>query len=239
MRDRAEGATSPIETSPAVGETRRVGGDLDVTVSITREGAETTYRAGPSSIDTALPKGYPQPTPPGAIDLKSYPSVRRAEVNGTGHPDRGMNDAFWPLFRHIKRHSIAMTSPVEMTYGSLHAATASQPARWTMAFLYRTPELHELGADGTVTVRDADPVTVVAVGLRGDYSMALVDRGMEAIERWLGEHPEWQPAGEWRSLYYNGPTLLYWNKWAEVQLPVVPAPRRTVGDRAESPAADE
>lgn len=203
---------------PQPGETIRAGGDTEITIS----GKDGDYRFGACSIDTPLPAGYPAPTPPGAIDLKSYPTVRLAEVSGKGDPDEGMNGAFWPLFNHIKKHDIAMTSPVEMNYTDLGSKPDAQPKAWSMAFLYRTPELNTTGAEGKVVVRDSAPVTVVAVGMKGDYSMSLVERGVERIEAWLAANPGWEPAGEWRSLYYNGPSLFYWNKWAEVQLPVRP-----------------
>jgi hypothetical protein len=76
--------------------------------------------------------------------------------------------------------------------------------------------------EGTVTVRDTQPITVIAVGLRGSYSTSLVERGMGMIEEWLAANPGWRASGSWRALYYNGPTLAWWNKWAEVQLPVEP-----------------
>jgi len=209
---------SIMAAAPELGQSVRVGGDL----AAKAEGAEGDYRSGPCRVDTPLPVGYPAPTPPGAIDLKSYPAVRRAMVRGRGSPDSGMNQTFWPLFNHIKKHEIAMTSPVEMDYADLKAA--GQDSRdWSMAFLYRTPELNDTGRDGTVEVVDAPPLTVVAIGLKGDYSMDLVERGMRSIEDWLAAHPQWEPAGSWRSLYYNGPSLTWWNKWAEVQIPVRPS----------------
>ncbi len=201
---------------PAPGSLIRVGGDRQATVT----GGDGDYRAGSCRIDTPLPVGYPGPTPSGAIDLKTYPAVRRAEVRGQGTPDQGMNRAFWPLFDHIKGHDIAMTSPVEMEYRGPGGAAAADD--WSMAFLYRTSDLNGTGEEGVVTVRDSDPVTVVSVGLRGTYSMALVRKGVEQIEGWLAANPQWEAAGDWRSLYYNGPALRWWNKWAEVQLPVQP-----------------
>ncbi len=203
--------------SPPLGQTVRVGGDLNASITTTSKG----FRFGPSSIDTPLPDGYPAPTPPGAIDIKSYPSVRLAEVQGSSTPDRGMNDAFWPLFRHIKKHDIAMTSPVEMNYQKLDADNT--PDAWSMAFLYRTPDLNQTGAEGNITVRDADPVTVLALGAKGDYSMSLVNTAREQLQSWLDQNPQWIPDGEWRALYYNGPALFWWNKWAEVQIPIRPA----------------
>ena len=225
-------STARLTVIPRPGETIRAGGDMDVRVS----GKDGDYRSGACSIDTPLPSGYPAPTPPGAIDLKSYPSVRLAEVSGKGDPDDGMNAAFWPLFNHIKKHDIAMTSPVEMNYTDLGSKPDAQPKAWSMAFLYRTPELNTTGAEGKVVVRDSAPVTVVAVGMKGDYSMSLVERGVEQIEAWLAANPGWEPAGEWRSLYYNGPSLFYWNKWAEVQLPVRPRAGAAVQAPGKDPA---
>jgi hypothetical protein len=115
-----------------------------------------------------------------------------------------------------------MTSPVEMDYQGLDGSRDTQPASWTMAFLYRTPDLNTTGQEGNVTVRDAEPVTVAAVGVRGDYGMTTMRRGMEQIEQWLAGNPQWEAAGSWRMLAYNGPKLAYWNKWAEVQIPIRP-----------------
>lgn len=189
-------------------------------MTIAVEGRDGDFRAGPCRIDTPLPEGYPRPTPPGAIELKSYPLVRRAEVSGQGGPDAGMNRAFWPLFNHIKKHDIAMTSPVEVDYRDLDGSSSAAPREWSMAFLYRRSDMNEPGVEGPVRVRDAEPITVIAVGLKGDYSMDLVRRGRAEIDAWLAANPEWTAAGPWRALYYNGPALFWWNKWAEVQRPV-------------------
>lgn len=205
-----------VSIAPASGQSVRVAGDFEATIT----GEDGDFRAGRARVDTPLPVGYPPPTPPGAIDLKTYPGVRLAEVSATEHPDRGMNRTFWPLFNHIKKHDIAMTAPVEVSYQGMEPE--GQPESWSMAFLYRTPELNEVGEEGNVTVRDAEPMTVVAVGLRGQYTLARAQDGMSQIEAWLADNPQWKPAGEWRSLYYNGPMLFSWNKWAEVQLPIEP-----------------
>jgi hypothetical protein len=206
-----------LETSlPLPGEAVRVGGDDGAVVT----GRDGDYRSGPCRVDTPLPAGYPRPTPPGAIEIKSYPAVRLAEVAGSGNPDQGMNRAFWPLFNHIKKHDIAMTSPVQMEYADLKKDSPSRAESWSMAFLYRTPNLNAPGVEGAVKVRDADPVSVLAVGLRGSYSASLVARGWRTLEEFLAANPQWQITGDWRTLYYNGPSLLFWNKWAEVQVPV-------------------
>lgn len=195
----------------------RVGGDMEAQATFDAE--RGTWRAGSSLIDTALPVGYPPPTPPGAIDLKKYPAVRRAEFQSAGSRQ---NSAFWPLFRHIERNGIAMTSPVEYDYAG---TASSNPAirGWTMAFLYRTSDLGPTGsdpADARVTIRDTEEVTVLSLGGRGDYGTPRVERDLHTLYEWLAGNPEWEEAGPARALMYNGPTLFAGRKWLEVQVPV-------------------
>ena len=222
------------DVAPAPGASVRVGGDRAAMVTV----ADGGFRAGVCGIDTPLPVGYPAPTPPQAIDLKTYPAVRLAEVVSSGDPDAGMNRTFWPLFNHIKEHDIAMTAPVEMTFRGMPGPEASTPESWSMAFVYRTPELNGTGVEGRVIVRDTEPVTVVAAGEKGDYSMSLVQRRKLRVGQWLASNPQWEPAGDWRALYYNGPALFWWNKWAEVQLPVRPTSAVRRAAASGSPGAE-
>lgn len=215
-------AVSPgtAEESDAAGApaVQRVAGDMQAVA----EFANGEFRSGDCRIPTPLPDGYPPPTPPGAIELKRYPAVRRAGISGSIAPDWGMNFAFFPLFNHIKRRDIAMTSPVEMNYDGLGEA-GTQPTGWTMAFLYRQPELGPEGVDSKdsrVLVEDLPPVTVVAIGLRGPYKLNRVNGGLAALRDWLSRQSAWEPAGDPRALFYNGPEVRSADKWAEVQLPV-------------------
>ena len=196
---------------------KRVGGDLDI--QSIWDAKKGDWTAGPCKIDTPLPEGYPAPTPPGAIELKKYPSVRRAEITSTSS-DTG--SGFWPLFRHIERNEIAMTSPVEYDYPGVDPA-APRVGEWTMSFLYRTPELRGTGVDEKdprVAVVDSKPLMVVSLGGRGSYSTARVERDIATLNAWLEQSPEWRAAGTPRALMYNGPTLLQGRKWLEVQIPV-------------------
>jgi hypothetical protein len=216
----ASAATVPaIPTeAPAPGQNVRVGGDLAV-VSVWNE-RKGEWRSGSSTIDTSLPVGYPAPTPPGAIDLKTYPSVRRAELQGGA---KGEN-AFWPLFQHIQRHDIAMTSPVERDYVLADGHLKDDG----MSFLYRVPELHPTGVDAKdsrVVIYDTEPLTVVSLGGRGSYERDRIKKDVGALLTWLEKHPQWEVAGEPRALMYNGPTLFGGRKWLEVQLPIRPATR--------------
>lgn len=207
------------DPDPGQPATVRVGGDLEATVNL-RNGE---FESGGCRITTPLPEGYPPPTPPGAIEIKRYPLVRRAAISGTMMPDWGMNFAFFPLFNHIKRHEIAMTSPVEVNYHGLGDDGAGRPESWTMSFLYRTPELAAAGVDPEderILVEDVPPVTVAAIGVRGPYRMKLVNRGLARLHDWLAQQSEWEEAGEPRALFYNGPESSASNKWGEVQIPI-------------------
>jgi hypothetical protein len=228
---------------PKPGESLRIAGEMDVKIeeipTNTQEGGKTIsfnmYRMGDMRITTPLPEGYPAPTPPKAIDIKGYPLVRRAQVSGEANPDIGMNVGFWPLFNHIKKRDIAMTSPVEMEYGDAESkpqakdettesdAAQSTKRHWTMAFLYRTTDLGPTGtADDNkkVEVVDVPPMTVMAMGFKGIYSRGMFDLTVKQLRTELAKLPEWEADGEPRALYYNGPEVPNGRKWGEVQIPI-------------------
>jgi hypothetical protein len=200
----------------------RVGGTPAAEVT-ERDG---NFYAGPCSVTTPLPKGYPRPTPPDALELKRYPGIRRAEMraNGEGNvnAELGRNVAFFPLFNHIQKRDIAMTSPVEMDYPDLKVDDAStdKTRKWTMSFLYRTPELGPTGADGRVQVVDTAPVTVLSLGMKGRYSSNREVATLSTLGDWIKAHPQWRAAGPARALYYNGPDVAPANEWSELQVPI-------------------
>jgi hypothetical protein len=209
--------------APAPGEVIRLVGDASIAV---REDRGNFYFGDGMAVTTPLPEGYPQPTPTGVIEMKTYPVVRRAEVSGKLNPAVGMNLGFFPLFRHIQRRDIEMTSPVEMDYRGWDAEPGAEgggPTGWTMSFLYRRRDQGPPGPDErdrTVTVVDAPPVTVIAVGLRGSYGLGRIRQGVVALYKWLDAQDEWEVAGDPRAFYYNGPDARDRDKWAEAQLPV-------------------
>ncbi len=160
----AEASPAPAEpamarSTPATPAIERLGGDMDVQTT----GASGDYRCGEMIVNTELPAGYPAPTPPGAIELKRYPAVRRAEVSSTANPDIGMNLGFFPLFQHISSREIAMTSPVEMDYTGM--LDRPMPSRWTMSFLYRTPDLGPVSEAGVgdAGIVDHGPVDTASI----------------------------------------------------------------------------
>ena len=210
----------------------RVAGDADAMLE--RVGEEQWKFGDDMFIDTALPVGYPRPTPPDVIEIKTYPSVRRAEVSGETGVARANRSGFMPLFRHIQRNDIAMTSPVEMDLPGW-TSDGKAPDGWTMSFLYRTPELRETGAEGDVVIRDTDPVTVIAIGTRGVYTIDRFTPYLARIEAWLDEQGEWERDGDPRWFGYNGPYTPPFARWGEVQIPI----RKADADASASDDAED
>lgn len=161
-------------------------------------------------MEAELPRGYPAPGPLGEIRIKQYPAYRMAV-------SKGGTTAFWSLFSHIKRHDIPMTAPVEMSYGK---ADASRPTEQSMAFLYGAPDMGQTGSDGNVEVVDAEPVTVVSIGLNGSRSETRIEQARDQLLNWLAESSQYEVAGPMRVLGYNSPFVSRDRKYWEVQIPV-------------------
>ncbi len=196
---------------------KRVGGNRDISIKV----VEGVYRYEGAMIESPLPDGYPEPTPPGAIDIKSYPSVRRAELVSKDDSGEGMVTGFFPLFNHIKKRNIAMTAPVEMDYQGLYSDfMKDEPAdegSTTMSFLYRSAKQGPVGDDGKIVVRDTAPVTVISIGAKGAFDPA---KEFDALREWLKGQNEWEVAGDPRMFVYNGPFIDPEWRWSEVQVPV-------------------
>jgi len=221
--------------APTVGTSIRIGGSP---LGDLLAGGGSEFRAGDCLVDTPLPEGYPPPTVPGGVELKTYPVVRRAEVSGRSAPDFASNFAFFRLFRHIQRREIAMTSPVEMDYRIEETPTTPTPGDeldWTMSFLYRTRDLGPTGKDGNVEVIDRPETTVLSIGLRGGYGAREVFSRLEELRAWVERLPGWEIAGPPRGFFYNGPNIPAGRRWGEAQIPV----RRVPPATEASPEGDE
>ena len=69
-------AQSWPSAAPAPGQSVRISGSQD---PATKSG--DLWKSGRFATEAPLPDGYNAPTPEGAIELKTYPTVRRAEVD--------------------------------------------------------------------------------------------------------------------------------------------------------------
>jgi hypothetical protein len=177
--------------------------------------------------EAALPEGFPSPGPPGKVLVKEYPAYRMAAFVAGEDAGASQNTMFWPLFEHIKRNDIAMTAPVEVGYPAAvrtrpgDAATA-RPV--SMAFLYRQPTLGSVGADqadGRVVVKDVPALTVLSVGIRGNYTSRRFAKALAQLDQWLADNPGRAAiAGEPRYLGYNSPMVPGFLRYGEVQVPI-------------------
>ena len=155
------------------------------------------------------PEGFPAPGKVNEIIVKTYPTYRSASVQNAG---AGQNRLFGSLFNHIKKNNIAMTAPVEMTYGDENADS--------MAFLYASPEIGESGYDGSVLVADHEQTQVVSIGIRGSYNKQRFVEYCEKLREWVENQDDWEICGEPRYLGYNSPFVPSFLRYGEVQFPI-------------------
>jgi len=155
--------------------------------------------------EAAVPKGFPAFTPVGVIEVKIYPSYRKAEGPG-----------FWPLFQHIQSRSIPMTAPVEMT-------AANRSPRSEMAFLYQSTKVGNTGeVENGVAVVDAAETTVASLGVRGRMTPQVASEAKTALVAWLNQQEQYERVGKgeasFRYFGYNSPMVPDREKYWEAQL---------------------
>lgn len=165
----------------------------------------------------SVPEGWPELTPIGQVEIKTYPEYREATVSGDTLSETGMQPMFMSLFQHIKKNDIPMTAPVDMGYDPSDARQMR-----SMAFLYRVPTIGSTGEDGPVLVRDVSARSLASVGVRGGYTSRTYERGLLILNAWLAESEEWRSDGPPRFLGYNGPFVPVFWRYGEVQIPVAP-----------------
>jgi len=174
-------------TAPASGKSFRVSG--------------TQSPASPSGdlwlfdqfyTESPLPVGYVAPTPVDAIEVKTYPSVRRAEISSTDiywSDFDGQGRAFWALFDHIKARNIPMTAPVEFDFTNAKESgkfLAVPTSDWKMSFDYRTPNLGPTGnAENSVKVVDRPEGTVISIGFNGVFSWINLSNSISELRQAL------------------------------------------------------
>lgn len=194
-----------------------------MTAIVSTSFAEDTVRKPMMISEAKLPQGFPGPGPVGEVITKTYPAHRLARVRSG---DRGNDGSFMKLFRHIERNEIAMTAPVEMEM-AVGDGGETMPKSTSMAFLYGSADTGTPGpdpADPNVVVEDIPEITVVSLGVRGSYREERFAEFTGKLEAWLAEHPEWVVSGPPRTLAYNSPFVPGVLKYAEVQIPIAPAP---------------
>lgn len=173
-------------------------------------------RRSPSnhSLKRRYPRDFPEPTPVGEIQIKKYPAYRLARTQMAG----AESGAFLALFTHIKKQDIAMTAPVEMTYGE---AGKNKLQAEKMAFLYRSTKQGKAGTDDKVEVIDVPATMVLSLGMRGDVTKERLAEAKARLDIWLKEHvKEYEANGQLRVMGYNSPFVAANKRFTEVEVAV-------------------
>ncbi len=167
-----------------------------------------------------LPAGFPKPGPVGVVMIKQYPAARAAMVRSDAINSNDEGRMFRPLFDHIKRNKIEMTSPVQIEYSS--GEKSAEPT--AMAFFYGQPDLKGDTAQSKVKAVETPPMKVVSIGVRGSYDSGHMAKAVDRLNQWLAERPgQYVVTGPPRVLGYNSPFVPSFMRYAEVQLPLADA----------------
>ena len=154
------------------------------------------------TMEGDVPPDWPPTAPIGEVVLKHYPLYRVARADGGRR-------AFMTLFSHIQQNDVKMTVPVEMRKDDD-----------SMGFLYERPDQGEAGEDGRVRVLDERPGLWISTGLRGYEGRSAVTGAEQRLRTWLAEHPQFEVAGERRTMVFNGPSVRGQRRFYEVEIPV-------------------
>lgn len=172
-----------------------------------------------------LPVGFPPPGPVDVVMVKEYPAYRLARITQDAMKSNGRADAdgmFVPLFKHIQRNNISMTSPVEMSYKS--AEDGKQAVPEAMAFLYGSTAIGKDGidpGDARIKVIEVPASTWVSIGVRGGYNARNFAAALAKLNQWIAQNPgKFSVLGEPRYLAYNSPFVPGFLRMGEVQLRV-------------------
>lgn len=163
--------------------------------------------------EASLPEGFPTYTPPGVIELKTYPRHRRAVAK-----------QFFTLFAHITRNDIAMTAPVRMEFEKAKDGVLEQTS---MAFFQGDPDAGEIGADprdNNVETVEEEARTVISLGHRGLWTRDVIAAGEKRLRKWLEANSDYRASGNLIVMGYNSPMTPATRQFIEIQLPVEKAP---------------
>lgn len=92
--------------------------------------------------------------------------------------------------------------------------------RNAMRFVVDPRDTRPLADWGGVEVDARPGRTVLSVGMTGAYTESRYLDGVERLQEWLRDHPEWEAMGEPIAIYWNGPYVPGPLKRSEVHLPV-------------------
>ena len=149
-------------------------------------------------------------TPVGKITVLELPARIALEAKSSENYFSENNGLFRKLFGYISKHDLSMTTPVEADIdpGKMRFFVGEKDAKKPR------PET------SAVKVRNLDPITVVAIGIRGSYNQENFQENKTALLNWLKENPAYEQAGQAYAVYWDGPYVPWFLKRSEIHLPI-------------------
>lgn len=178
--------------------------------------------------EAELPLGFPAPQAVGELELRDYPRYRMVRTAMRG----GSMGAFWPLFRHIEKNGIAMTTPVQMDW----SASGERQRPVQMAFLYGDPSITPSEVAKGVEMVEVPATTVLSIGVIGDDRQDVVEELAQRLHGFLAAHADtYASDGPLRTMGYNSPMVPRDQRYFELQLPIRRLPAGA--DRPATPSS--
>lgn len=149
-------------------------------------------------------------TPVGEIKMIDLPERIALEAKSTGSYFKSDNGLFRKLFRYISTNDVAMTTPVEAHIN---------PGRMRF-FVGNKDRIKDISSTQDVEVRKIPPMKVVAIGVRGSYSINRFVENKDKLKKFLAKDNKWEIAGDAYAVYWDGPFVLGFFKRSEVHFPI-------------------
>ena len=149
-------------------------------------------------------------TPVGEIKMIDLPERTALEAKSNGSYFQSDNGLFRKLFRYISSNDLAMTTPVEADVN---------PGKMRF-FVGVNDQRKNISSTKEVEVRKIAPHKVVAIGVRGSYSIKRFMENKQKLEQWLAKEKKYEAAGDAYAVYWDGPFVLGFFKRSEVHIPI-------------------
>ena len=149
-------------------------------------------------------------TPVGEIRIIELPKRIALEAKSTQGYFSENNGLFRTLFGYISEHDLSMTTPVEAEI---------KPGKMRF-FVGEKDATKKRPNTGKVEVINLDPITVVAIGIRGSYNSENFQKHEKLLLTWTDENPDYEISGSAYAVYWDGPFIPWLLKRSEVHLPI-------------------
>ena len=149
-------------------------------------------------------------TPVGEFRIIELPTRIALEAKSTQGYFSENNGLFRTLFGYISEHDLSMTTPVEAEI---------EPGKMRF-FVGDKDAAKKRPNTGKVEVINLDPITVVAIGIRGSYNSENFQNHEKLLLTWIDENPDYEISGSAYAVYWDGPFIPWLLKRSEVHLPI-------------------